>query len=96
MKSIIVQDVQHEDQHAADPVDRAGAEVEAGVREAREAHQRNVKASGDMPEPLPDGTCANEMCGEQVEPGRVALGLGLCLGCAQERERLRLRRLRGF
>jgi RNA polymerase-binding transcription factor DksA len=96
MKSIIVQDAGHEDQHAADPVDRAGAEVEASNREAREAHQRRVKASGNMPDPLPDGTCANEMCGEQVEEERAALGLGLCLDCAQKRERMRLRKKRGF
>lgn len=90
-----MEEMEHEAQHAADPVDRAGAEVEANDREALRNHQLAVAASGDLPEPKGDGMCSDD-CGEPVEPARLALGLGRCLSCAEEHERLRLRRLRGF
>jgi RNA polymerase-binding transcription factor DksA len=85
-----------EGQHAADPVDRAGAEVEANDREALRAHRAAVAASGALPEPTGTGLCVEEACGEPVEPARLALGLGRCLACAEEHERRRLRAKRGY
>jgi hypothetical protein len=88
-----MEDRSHADQAAADPSDRAGAETDASNQEAYRNHQLAAAASGVLPEPLPSGLCSNEDCGEEVEPGRRALGLGRCLACAKAFDSLS--RLRG-
>jgi RNA polymerase-binding transcription factor DksA len=89
-------ETEYEGQCSADPTDRAGAEVEAANDEARRQHTARVAASGDLPAPLETGLCVEAACGEPVEPARLALGLGRCLACAEEHDRLRMRRLRGY
>lgn len=83
-------------QKAADPLDRAGAEVESQTREA--VKQQREAAARQMPKPRADGSglCVDDDCMEPVEPGRLALDLGLCLGCAEAREKARQRARRGF
>lgn len=82
-------------EHNADPNDRASMEAEVSTQEALREHSR--RAAGEIPPPTKDGMCVDG-CGDPVEPARLAIGLGRCLCCAQDREALTLhrRRTRGF
>jgi RNA polymerase-binding transcription factor DksA len=75
----------------SDPIDRASLEESIHTEEARRAVQRRSLA--EMPPPAADGLCVDD-CGEAVEPGRLRLGLGRCLGCARDREQRETHRRR--
>jgi hypothetical protein len=92
----MMENMEHEDQRATDPLDRASAEADAANQEAIRNHQLRVAASGDLPAPAEGGNCVEPDCMMPVEPARLALGLGRCLDCANAHERARLRRVRGY
>ena len=73
----------------ADVLEKATSEADFSVREAR--RRQELQAAAEMPKPLKDahGNATDECvsgCGEQVEPARLALGLGRCCACAHELE----------
>ncbi len=79
-----------ESQHSADPLDRASEEADFNVREA--LRNQGLRAAMENPTPRRDPAtgeiitlCIVQDCGEDVEPERLAIGLGLCSGCAHER-----------
>jgi len=78
-------------QPTPDPIDRAALEQDAALEEALSMQRR--RSTADMPSPAEDGLCVDD-CGEEVEPGRIALGLGRCLACARDREQRELQRRR--
>lgn len=76
-----------------DPIDRASAEADAANEDALRAHAK--RAAGDMPAAQDSGECID--CGEEVEEGRRAIGLGRCLQCQKDYEAAKQRRnVRGY
>jgi len=75
----------------ADPADRATAEQALAEHDALEAQRLRAEAAR-VPPALDrntgeqTGECACG-CGRDVHPGRLALGYGLAIECAERRER---------
>lgn len=63
-----------------DDADRANEEESNFVEEARRKAAKALRTQGR----LPDGECRT--CGQEVDPGRYALGFAYCLSCQEKWE----------